>query len=62
MRGFLTADYAARFDEAISDLASWIRDGRLTYREDLHEGIETAPGSIEKLYSGDNAGKLIIRV
>jgi NADPH-dependent curcumin reductase CurA len=62
MRGFLTADYVARFDEAISSLAEWVRQGRLTYREDLHEGIESAPGSIEKLYSGDNAGKLIIRV
>jgi NADPH-dependent curcumin reductase CurA len=62
MRGFLTADYTARFDEAISELASWIRDGRLAYREDIAEGIETAPGSIERLYSGGNAGKLIIRV
>jgi NADPH-dependent curcumin reductase CurA len=62
MQGFLTADYAARFDEAISDLAGWIREGRLAYREDVYEGIETAPGSIERLYSGDNAGKLIIRV
>ena len=62
MQGFLTADYAARFDEAISDLASWIREGRVTYCEDIYDGIETAPGSIEKLYSGHNAGKLIIRV
>jgi hypothetical protein len=62
MQGFLTADYVARFDEAISALAEWVRQGRLTYREDIHEGIESAPGSIEKLYSGDNAGKLIIRV
>ena len=62
MQGFLTADYAARFDEAIGNLAGWIREGRLTYREDIDEGIESAPGSIEKLYSGENAGKLIIRV
>jgi NADPH-dependent curcumin reductase CurA len=62
MQGFLTADYAARFDEAVSDLVGWIRDGRVTYHEDIYDGIETAPGSIDKLYSGHNAGKLIIRV
>jgi hypothetical protein len=62
MQGFLTADYAPRFDEAIGDLAGWIRDGRLTYREDVYEGIETAPGSIDDLYSGHNTGKLVIRV
>jgi len=62
MQGFLTTDYLPRFDEAVADLAGWIREGRLTYREDIHEGIESAPGSIEKLYSGDNTGKLIIRL
>jgi NADPH-dependent curcumin reductase CurA len=62
MQGFLTTDYIPRFDEAISDLAGWIREGRVTYREDIHEGIESAPGSIDELYSGRNAGKLIIRV
>ena len=62
MRGFLITDYLARFDEAIGDLAGWVREGRVTYREDIYEGIENAPASIEKLYSGDNLGKLIIRV
>jgi NADPH-dependent curcumin reductase CurA len=62
MQGFLTTDYVARYEEAVTALAGWIREGRLKYREDMHEGIESAPGSIEKLYSGDNAGKLIIRL
>jgi NADPH-dependent curcumin reductase len=62
MQGFLTIDYLGRFDDAVSALAGWIREGRLTYREDIHEGIESAPGSIEKLYTGDNTGKLVIRL
>src|ERR1700751_2038502 len=62
MQGFLTTHYIPRFDEAVSDLAGWIREGRITYREDIHEGIDKAPGSIEELYSGNNVGKLIIRV
>lgn len=60
MRGFLTTDYAARYEEAVRDLARWIREGRLHYREDVLRGIESAPGSIEKLYAGENSGKLII--
>ena len=62
MQGFLTTDYAPRYEEAITALAGWIREGKLKYREDLHEGIESAPASIEKLYSGENTGKLIIRL
>jgi len=62
MQGFLTTDYIPRFDGAVSDLAGWIREGRITYREDIHEGIDKARGAIAELYSGSNAGKLIIRV
>jgi NADPH-dependent curcumin reductase CurA len=62
MQGFLTTDFAARYEEAIADLAGWIRSGRLKYREDPLIGIEAAPGSIEVLYSGANRGKLVIRL
>lgn len=62
MRGFLTTDFAPRYEEAAAALAGWIRDGKLEYREDVLQGIESAPGSIEKLYSGENRGKLIIRL
>ena len=62
MQGFLTTDYAARYEEAISDLVGWIREGRLRYREDMLKGMEAAPGSIKTLYSGANSGKLVIRL
>jgi NADPH-dependent curcumin reductase len=62
MRGFLTPDFEARYEEAVTALAGWVRAGKLKYREDVQEGIESAPGSIEKLYSGENRGKLIIRL
>jgi NADPH-dependent curcumin reductase len=60
MRGFLTTDFAARYEEAIADLAGWIRAGKIRYREDVREGIEAAPGLIRTLYDGGNAGKLLI--
>ena len=60
--GFLTTDFAPLYEQAIGDLVKWIRDGQIRYREDMLDGIESAPGSIEKLYSGANSGKLIIRL
>jgi NADPH-dependent curcumin reductase CurA len=62
MQGFLTTDYAARYEEAISDLVGWIREGRLRYREDVLKGMEAVPGSIKTLYSGANSGKLVVRL
>jgi NADPH-dependent curcumin reductase CurA len=62
MRGFLTTDFASRYEEAITNLARWIRAGELKYREDVREGIEAAPGLIRALYDGSNTGKLLIRL
>ena len=62
MQGFLTADYVNRFSEAEAQLAQWIKEGRLAYREEMHEGIEHAPSSLQRLYSGKNTGKLVMRL
>ena len=51
-----------RSPEALRDLESWVRDGRIRYREDILDGIEQAPGSIAGLYRGENLGKRLIRI
>jgi NADPH-dependent curcumin reductase CurA len=62
MQGFLVWDYEHRYEEAVTRLAGWVREGSLRYREEILEGIEHAPGSIASLYLGQNTGKLIIRL
>lgn len=58
----LAFDYKARYPEALARLARWVRDGRISYREDVLDGIEQAPGAIAGLYKGENMGKRLIRV
>jgi NADPH-dependent curcumin reductase CurA len=60
--GFLVFDYAHRYEEAVARLASWVRDGKLRYREDILDGIEHAPSAIAELYRGENLGKRLIRL
>jgi len=62
MQGFLIWDYEHRYEEAVARLADWVRDGRLRYREEILDGIEQAPGSIARLYRGENDGKLLVRL
>lgn len=62
MEGFLIFDYMDRLPEALTRLEGWVRDGLIRYREDVLDGIEQAPGSIARLYRGDNLGKLLIRL
>ena len=62
MEGFVVSDYAAQFPEAFKELAVWIGEGQLKAREHIVEGIETFPETFLKLFSGENFGKLIIKV
>jgi len=43
IQGFLTTDFALRYEEAATALAGWIREGKLRYRADLQVGIEIGP-------------------
>lgn len=60
MQGFLVWDYESRYEEAVTYLAQQIREGRLTYREEVLNGIEAAPDAIAGLYRGENIGKRLI--
>ncbi|MBS0518526.1 MAG: NADP-dependent oxidoreductase [Proteobacteria bacterium] len=62
MQGILIFDYAARYEEGRAELARWVREGRLRYREDILEGIDKAPDAIAGLYRGENLGKRLIRI
>ena len=62
MEGFVVSDYAAQFPEAFKELAVWIGESQLKAREHIVEGIETFPETFLKLFSGENFGKLIIKV
>ena len=62
MEGMIVFDYVDRYPEAIQNLVLWMKEGRLTGREHIVDGLETFPETLLKLFSGDHFGKLVIRV
>ena len=62
MEGFLVFDYESRTHEAVPQLAQWVRDGKLRYREDILAGLDKAPDAIAGLYRGENLGKRLIKL
>src|SRR5215471_14568735 len=62
MRGMIVFDFAARYGEAAREMAGWIRAGKLKTREDIVQGFETFPETLQKLYKGENLGKLMLKV
>jgi hypothetical protein len=63
MTGMVIFDYAPRFPEAASELATWLSDGRLISREDILEGgVRKFPEALLGLFAGENTGKLVLQV
>jgi NADPH-dependent curcumin reductase len=63
VRGFLVSDwFAEHMADFQRDMAGWIREGRVKYREDVVEGLEAAPEAFMGLLKGRNFGKLLVRV
>ncbi len=62
MQGFIVMDFLSKAMEAALKLIGWHMSGRLNYRVDMVEGLEKAPEALNRLFSGANQGKLVVRV
>jgi NADPH:quinone reductase len=60
--GFIIFDFRARFPEAQRRLARWVEDGRLRVRETVVEGFANVPRAFVGLFSGENTGKMVVRL
>ena len=62
MRGFLVRHYAHMRPDFLRDMSAWLAAGRVTYRETVMEGIESAPDAFIGLFKGANIGKMVVRI
>ena len=62
VQGFLVSNFASRFPEGLEQLATWLKQGRLKYREDVAEGIEAAPQAFIAMLRGKSRGKQLVRL
>ena len=62
MEGMVVFDYADRYPIAVKEIAQWMKEGKFTSREDVVEGLQNFPEALLKLFSGENFGKLILRI
>ena len=62
VKGFLVSDYLDRYAESLEALSEWMAEGKIQYKVDIVEGIENAPSAVNKLFTGENNGKLVIKV
>lgn len=62
IRGFIQREFADQRPNFYREMAGWIADGRVHYREDVVDGLDRAPEAFIGMLQGRNFGKLLVRV
>jgi hypothetical protein len=62
IQGFIIFDHNQRYPAFVKDMSGWLSEGRVRYREEVIEGLEQAPRGLIGLLTGENFGKLVVRV
>ena len=48
--------------EAVAQLSKWLAEGKVTNRIDLQRGLENAPKTLIRLFTGANIGKQLLKL
>lgn len=62
IQGFLVLDYAHKAREMAAEVGPMVADGRIQWKVHVDDGLENAVASLNRLFTGDHDGKLLVRV
>jgi hypothetical protein len=62
MEGFIVSHHWDLMPKFLDDLSDWVKEGKVTWKETVFEGIEKAPEAFLGLFSGENLGKMLVKL
>jgi NADPH:quinone reductase len=62
LQGFIVRSFPDRYEEALTNLARWLNEGRLNYTETIIHGFDKLPDAFLGLFSGKNKGKMLVEI
>lgn len=62
LRGFVVGNYPELREPFEEEMVSWLESGQIVWRETVREGIRNAPDAFIGLFSGENIGKMIVKL
>ena len=60
--GFLVFQFANKYPEGLKQMAQWLKEGKLKYKEDIELGIENTPRAFMAMLKGRNVGKQLVKI
>jgi len=62
INGIIVFDYISEYPIAVKQMSEWIAQGKLKIKEHIEEGLDNFPDTLKMLFTGENFGKLILKV
>ena len=62
MRGYIILDHLDLVPLFNAEMIGWLKSGKVKSRDTIVEGLENAPKAFLGLFSGDNTGKMLVRI
>lgn len=62
LQGFIVSNHPDMAPQFFQDVEQWVKEGKIKSKETIVEGIENAHGAFIGLFSGDNFGKMIVKL
>lgn len=62
IQGFIVSDHFDMLPDFIADLGQWMAAGKVKPRNTVKEGIENMPAAFLGLFSGENTGKMLVKL
>ena len=62
MQGFIVSNFIDMVPSFFADMGQWIRAGEIKWEETVFDGIANAPKAFLGLFTGANAGKMLVRL
>jgi NADPH-dependent curcumin reductase CurA len=62
LKGFIVSNHTDMQGAFIKDMAAWMAAGKIKPRETVREGIENAPAAFLGLFTGENLGKMLVKL
>jgi len=62
MQGFIAGDYLQNATKFREEFGGWVAAGKLAWREDIQEGFENIPATLQRLFDGRNQGKQLLKL
>ncbi|TFY85525.1 NADP-dependent oxidoreductase [Pseudomonas nabeulensis] len=62
LQGFIGINHLDTWADFTQNMSSWITEGLISTRETIVDGLDSAPEALMGLFSGDNVGKMLVRL